>query len=164
MAPPSSITPEPRRTLVQGRVDRTSKSKVEGPITVHAALYKLGRERWEPLDATLGVSSLDLQVPALDVAQFTQHRDEIATSVIHHGRWRRGRAEHPKPVHLPGRLRLATNGAARKARASRATANRIMGGNLPDGPDATGQRRGQFALGPHHPRHQPRTRYGACLQ
>ena len=36
---------------------------------VHVALYELGRERWEPFDKAAGVSSFDLQVPALDVAQ-----------------------------------------------------------------------------------------------
>jgi putative transposase len=44
-------------------------------------LYQVGRERREPFDATVGVSALDLQVPALAVAEFMQNVDEVA---LHH--------------------------------------------------------------------------------
>jgi hypothetical protein len=48
-------------------------------------LHELGRERRESFRATAGVASLDLQIAALHIAEFTQNLDEIATRVICRG-------------------------------------------------------------------------------
>ena len=74
---------------------------------VHAAPYELVREGREPVDAAVGVSALDLQVAALDVAQVLQNHDHIATDVICPGGRRRAKIERPKPIHLPCLLRLS---------------------------------------------------------
>ena len=68
---------------------------------VDVTLDELGRERWEPFDAAFGVASLDLQVPALDVAQVLQNHDDIATRVVRAGKRRHAKIERAKPVHLP---------------------------------------------------------------
>ena len=73
---------------------------------IYMALYELGRERGEPFDAASGIASLDFQVPALDIAQVLQSRDDIATCVVRLGRRRRAKTEQTNPVHLPHRLPL----------------------------------------------------------
>jgi hypothetical protein len=48
-------------------------------------LHELGRKRWEAFGSTVSITSLDMEVLAGYITEFTQNLNEIAACVIRRG-------------------------------------------------------------------------------